>query len=230
LEKVKFSIGLKKWNAQWQQQPTNDEGAVLKRDWWRKWKHDEPPACEYILQTMDTAYSKKETADFSVIATWGVFYPNSDGGPALILLSVKKGRWDFPELKRIARQEYQYWQPDNTLIEAKATGTSLQQELRKMGIPVTMYSPGGRRTGQDKLSRANAVAPVLESGMVWYPEGEEFAQELVEECAAFPNGAHDDQVDVTVMALMRFRQGNFIRLDDDDDEEKDPDARIVEYY
>ena len=230
LEKVKFSIGLKKWNAQWQQQPTNDEGAVLKRDWWRKWKHDEPPSCEYILQTMDTAYSKKETADFSVIATWGVFYPNADGGPALILLAVNKGRWDFPELKRIAKQEYQYWSPDNVLIEAKATGTSLQQELRKMGIPVTMYSPGGRRTGQDKLSRANAVAPVLESGMVWYPEGEEFAQELVEECAAFPNGAHDDQVDVTVMALMRFRQGNFIRLDDDDDDEKDPDARVVEYY
>jgi predicted phage terminase large subunit-like protein len=230
LEKVKFSIGLKKWNAQWQQQPTNDEGAVLKRDWWRKWKHDEPPSCEYILQTMDTAYSKKETADFSVIATWGVFYPNADGGPALILLSVNKGRWDFPELKRIAKSEYQYWSPDNVLIEAKATGTSLQQELRKMGIPVTMYSPGGRRTGQDKLSRANAVAPVLESGMVWYPEGEEFAQELVEECAAFPNGAHDDQVDVTVMALMRFRQGNFIRLDDDDDDEKDPDARVVEYY
>jgi predicted phage terminase large subunit-like protein len=230
LEKVKFSIGLKKWNAQWQQQPTNDEGAVLKRDWWRKWKHDEPPACDYILQTMDTAYSKKETADFSVIATWGVFYPNSDGGPALILLSVQKGRWDFPELKRVARSEYQYWKPDNVLIEAKATGTPLQQELRKMGIPVTMYSPGGRRTGQDKISRANAVAPILESGMVWYPEGEEFAQELVEECAAFPNGSHDDQVDVTVMALMRFRQGNFIKLEEDDDEEKDPDARIVEYY
>jgi predicted phage terminase large subunit-like protein len=230
LEKVKFSIGLKKWNAQWQQQPTNDEGAVLKRDWWRKWKHDEPPACDYILQTMDTAYSKKETADFSVIATWGVFYPNADGGPALILLAVNKGRWDFPELKRIAKSEYQYWKPDNVLIEAKATGTSLQQELRKMGIPVTMYSPGGRRTGQDKISRANAVAPILESGMVWYPESEEFAQELVEECAAFPNGSHDDQVDVTVMALMRFRQGNFIRLDDDDDDEKDPDARVVEYY
>jgi len=230
LEKVKFSIGLKKWNAQWQQQPTNDEGAVLKRDWWRKWRQAEPPACEYILQTMDTAYSKKETADFSVIATWGVFYPNADGGPALILLAVNKGRWDFPELKRIAKSEYQYWKPDNVLIEAKATGTSLQQELRKMGIPVTMYSPGGRRTGQDKISRANAVAPILESGMVWYPEDEEFAQELVEECAAFPNGSHDDQVDVTVMALMRFRQGNFIRLDDDDDDEKDPDSRVVEYY
>jgi predicted phage terminase large subunit-like protein len=230
LEKVKMSIGLKKWNAQWQQQPTNDDGAILKREWWRKWKHDEPPHCEYILQTMDTAYSKKETADFSVIATWGVFYPSADGGPALILLSVQKGRWDFPELKRVARSEYLYWNPDNVLIEAKATGTPLQQELRKMGIPVTMYSPGGRRTGQDKVSRANAVAPILESGMVWYPEGEEFAQDLVEECAAFPNGSNDDQVDVTVMALMRFRQGNFVKLDDDDDSERDLELRVMEYY
>jgi predicted phage terminase large subunit-like protein len=230
LEKVKMSIGLKKWNAQWQQQPTNDDGAILKREWWRKWKHDEPPHCEYILQTMDTAYSKKETADFSVIATWGVFYPSADGGPALILLSVQKGRWDFPELKRIARSEYLYWNPDNVLIEAKATGTPLQQELRKMGIPVTMYSPGGRRTGQDKVSRANAVAPLLESGMVWYPEGEEFAQDLVEECAAFPNGSNDDQVDVTVMALMRFRQGNFVKLDEDDDSERDLESRVMEYY
>jgi predicted phage terminase large subunit-like protein len=230
LEKVKMSIGLKKWNAQWQQQPTNDDGAILKREWWRKWKHDEPPSCEYILQTMDTAYSKKETADFSVIATWGVFYPSADGGPALILLSVQKGRWDFPELKRVARSEYLYWNPDNVLIEAKATGTPLQQELRKMGIPVTMYSPGGRRTGQDKVSRANAVAPILESGMVWYPEGEEFAQDLVEECAAFPNGSNDDQVDVTVMALMRFRQGNFVKLDEDDDSERDLESRVMEYY
>jgi len=230
LEKVKMSIGLKKWNAQWQQQPTNDDGAILKREWWRKWKHEEPPLCDYILQTLDTAYSKKETADFSVIATWGVFHASADSGPSLILLSVKKGRWDFPELKRVAKAEYQYWKPDNILIEAKATGTPLQHELRKMGIPVTMYAPGGRRSGQDKISRANAVAPMLESGMVWYPEDEEFAQELVEECAAFPNGTNDDQVDATVMALMRFRQGNFVRLDDDDDEERDPDARIVEYY
>ena len=230
LEKVKMSIGLKKWNAQWQQQPTNDDGAILKREWWRRWKYDEPPNCSYIIQTMDTAYSKKETADFSVIATWGVFRPNADEGPGLMLLSVKKGRWDFPELKRVAKAEYVYWQPDNVLIEAKATGTPLQHELRKMGIPVTMYSPGGRRTGQDKVSRANAVAPILESGMVWYPEDEEFAQDMVEECAAFPNGSNDDQVDAMVMALMRFRQGNFVSLQDDDDEEREISDRVVEYY
>jgi predicted phage terminase large subunit-like protein len=231
LEKVKVTIGLKKWNAQWQQQPTNDEGAVLKRTWWRKWTDPEPPQCEYLLQTMDTAYSKKESADFSVIATWGVFTPDIDSGPNLILLNVRKGRWDFPELKRIAKDEYQYWKPDNVLIEAKATGTPLQQELRRIGVPVTMFSPGGRRQNQDKLSRANAVAPLLESGMVWYPEGMECCEELVEECAAFPNGANDDQVDVTTMALQRFRQGNFIALESDDQDEGEPASEaVVEYY
>ena len=230
LEKVKVSIGMKKWQAQWQQQPTNDEGAILKRNWWRKWKFKEPPECEYLIQTYDTAYSKKETADFSVISTWGVFTPDADSGPNLILLNVRKGRWDFPELKRIAKDEYRYWNPDNVLIEAKATGTPLQQELRKLGIPVTMYSPGGRSKTQDKLSRANAVAPLLESGMIWYPEGQEWAEELVEELAAFPNSPHDDQVDASVMAWMRFRQGNFISLQDDEEDESSQEEATLDYY
>ena len=230
LEKVKLSIGMQKWNAQWQQQPTGSEGAILKREWWRKWKNDVPPVCEYVIQSYDTAYSKKETADYSVISTWGVFFPSADSGPNLILLNVRRGRWDFPELKRIAKDEYRYWNPDNVLIEAKATGTPLQQELRKMGIPIQMYSPGGRRHGQDKVSRANAVAPLLESGMIWYPQDEEWAQEMVEECAAFPVGSHDDQVDSAVMAWTRFRAGNFISLEDDDNEEKEPDNRVLEYY
>ena len=230
LEKVKLSIGMQKWNAQWQQQPTNDDGAILKREWWRKWKFDEPPLCEYVIQSYDTAYSKKETADYSVISTWGVFVPDADSGPNLILLNVRKGRWDFPELKRVAKDEYRYWNPDNVLIEAKATGTPLQHELRRMGIPVTMYSPGGRRSGQDKISRANAVAPMLESGMIWYPEDKEWAQEMVEECASFPNGSNDDQVDSAVMAWMRFRQGNFISLNTDEDEDREPNQEPVEYY
>ena len=230
LEKVKMSIGLKKWNAQWQQQPTNDDGAVLKRNWWKRWKHDEPPECSYVIQTYDTAYSKKETADYSVISTWGVFVPSADSGPNLILLSVKRGRWDFPELKRVAKDEYRYWNPDNVLIEAKATGTPLQQELRKMGIPVTMYSPGGRRSGQDKVSRANAVAPILESGMIWYPEQQEWAEEMVEECASFPNGSHDDQVDAAIMAWMRFRQGNFASLATDEEDEEKQQQEALEYY
>jgi predicted phage terminase large subunit-like protein len=229
LEAVKHTIGLQKWNAQWQQTPTADEGAILKREWWQRWKSEEPPLVEYIIQSYDTAYSKKETADYSVITTWGVFVPDIDSGPNIILLDVKKGRWDFPELKRIAREEYKNWNPDNVLIEAKATGITLQQELRRVGIPVTMYSPGGRRAGQDKVSRANSIAPILESGMVWAPETE-WADELIEECAAFPNGDHDDMVDSTTQALMRFRAGNFIALNTDEADDNAEVAADVEYY
>jgi predicted phage terminase large subunit-like protein len=229
LEAVKHTIGLQKWNAQWQQTPTADEGAILKREWWQRWKPEEPPLVEYIIQSYDTAYSKKETADYSVITTWGVFVPDQDSGPNIILLDVKKGRWDFPEFKRIAREEYKNWNPDNVLIEAKATGITLQQELRRVGIPVTMYSPGGRRAGQDKISRANSIAPILESGMVWAPETE-WADELIEECAAFPNGDHDDMVDSTTQALMRFRAGNFIALNTDEDDGPSELSAEVEYY
>jgi predicted phage terminase large subunit-like protein len=230
LEAVKHSIGLSKWNAQWQQQPTNDSGAIFKREWWQRWNKDWMPECEYVIQSYDTAYSKKETADYSVISTWGVFHADADSGPNLILLNCKRGRWDFPELKRVAKAEYQYWKPDNVLIEGKASGMSLQQELRKMGIPVTLYTPGGRRSGQDKVSRANAVAPLLESGMIWYPEGHEWAEELVEECASFPHGSNDDQVDSTVMAWSRFRQGNFLSLADDDTDEEDLPHETPVYY
>jgi len=229
LEKVKMSIGLRKWQAQWQQQPTAEEGAILKREWWQMWPHTQPPKCEYLIQSYDTAYSKKETADFSVITTWGVFVPNADSGPNIILLDVVKGRWDFPELKRIAKEQYSYWNPDNVLIEAKATGVTLQQELRRVGIPVTMYNPGGRRAGQDKVSRAHAVAPLFESKMVWSPDTE-WAQELIEECAAFPNGDNDDMVDSTTQAMMRFRQGNFVTLDTDDVEEESNQSLVHEYY
>jgi predicted phage terminase large subunit-like protein len=229
LEAVKHTIGLQKWNAQWQQTPTADEGAIFKREWWQRWKPEEPPLVEYIIQSYDTAYSKKETADYSVITTWGVFVPDQDSGPNIILLDVKKGRWDFPELKRIAREEYKNWNPDNVLIEAKATGITLQQELRRVGIPVTMYSPGGRRAGQDKVSRANSIAPILESGMVWAPETE-WADELIEECAAFPNGDHDDMVDSTTQALMRFRAGNFIALNTDEEDDSSDAHEEMEYY
>jgi predicted phage terminase large subunit-like protein len=226
---VKASLSPQKWQAQWQQQPTNDEGAILKRDWWQVWPSDEAPPVEYIIQSYDTAYSKKETADYSVITTWGVFYPDQDSGPNIILLDVTRGRWDFPELKRIAKESYDQWNPDNVLIEAKATGITLQQELRRMGIPVTMYSPGGRRSGQDKVSRAHSVAPLLEAGMVWAPDTD-WAEELVEECAAFPNGDNDDMVDSTTQALNRFRAGNFISLGSDLLEDEKQQDIAFEYY
>lgn len=229
LEAVRASLSVQRWNAMYQQQPTNDEGAILKREWWKIWPEPKPPVVNYIIQSYDTAYSKNETADYSVITTWGIFYPSEDSGPNIILLDVVRGRWDFPELKRIAKEEHKRWNPDNVLIEAKATGVSLQQELRRAGIPVTLYTPGGRRSGTDKVSRANAVAPVFESGMVWAPDTD-WAEELIEECAAFPNGDNDDMVDSTTQAMMRFRQGNFVSLKTDHVDPPPSQPLAAEYY
>jgi predicted phage terminase large subunit-like protein len=216
LESVKASIPVSKWNAQYQQNPTSEEGAIIKRDWWQLWEHDEPPNCHYVIQSYDTAFSKKETADYSAITTWGVFQPTEGGGDAIVLLDAQKGRWDFPELKAIAQEQYSEYQPDMVLIEAQASGTPLTHELRAMGIPVVNYRPS---RGNDKMSRVHAVSPVFEAGMVWAPD-RVFADEVIEECAAFPFAPHDDYVDTTTQAILRFRQGNFINLYSDEEEEE----------
>jgi len=216
LESVKASIPVSKWNAQYQQNPTSEEGAIIKRDWWQLWEHDEPPNCHYVIQSYDTAFSKKETADYSAITTWGVFQPTEGGGDAIVLLDAQKGRWDFPELKAIAQEQYSEYQPDMVLIEAQASGTPLTHEFRAMGIPVVNYRPS---RGNDKMSRVHAVSPVFEAGMVWAPD-RVFADEVIEECAAFPFAPHDDYVDTTTQAILRFRQGNFINLYSDEEEEE----------
>jgi len=225
LESVKASLSLQKWNAQWMQNPTSEEGSIIKREWWRKWDKDYIPELEHVIQSYDTAFMKKETADYSAITTWGVFYPNEDSGPNLILLDAVKKRLEFPELRREALQQYYYWKPDSVVVESKASGLPLTYELRKMGIPVINFTPS---RGNDKHSRINAVAPLFESGQIWAPEAD-FAEEVIEECAAFPFGDHDDLVDSMTQALMRFRQGGFISHPEDyEDEPVIHDDR--EYY
>ena len=211
LESVKASLSIQKWNAQWMQNPTSEEGSIIKRDWWRKWDKDYIPELYHVIQSYDTAFLKKETADYSAITTWGVFYPNPDSGPNLILLDAMKERLEFPELRRRALEQYHYWKPESVVIESKASGLPLTYELRKMGIPVINFTPS---KGNDKHSRINAVAPLFESGQIWAPEAS-FAEEVIEECAAFPFGDHDDLVDSMTQALMRFRQGGFIEHPED---------------
>ena len=225
LEAVKASLSEAKWQAQWQQNPTSEEGSIIKREWWKEWREKEIPDLIHIIQSYDTAFSKKETADFSAITTWGVFYPPNKG-PHLILVDVRKGRWDFPELKKIALEEYKYWEPETVIIEAKATGTPLTHELRQIGVPVVNFTPS---KGNDKHVRVNSVAPLFEAGKIYYPADKRWAEEVIEECAAFPYGEYDDLVDSTTQALMRFRQGSFINLPDDYQDE----PRIMqqrEYY
>jgi predicted phage terminase large subunit-like protein len=211
LNKVKASLPTQKWNAQWMQTPTAEEGSIIKREWWNMWEHDSLPPVKYIIQSYDTAYSKKQNSDYSAISTWGVFNPTPDDPDSIILLDAQKGRWDFPELKRIAYEEYKYWDPDMTLIEAKASGTPLTHELRRLGIPVVNYSP---TRGHDKSTRMHSVAPIFESNLVWAPQ-RKFAEDMIEECAAFPFGKNDDLCDTMTQALMRFREGGLVSLHDD---------------
>ena len=227
LTAVRASIPPSKWNAQYQQRPTGEENAIIKREWWNMWERKEVPQLEYVIQSYDTAFSKRESADYSAITTWGVFYPNEGGsGPNLILLDSKKGRWEFPELKAIALEEYQFWDPDTVIVEAKASGMPLTHELRNMGIPVVNFTPS---RGNDKVTRVHSVSPLFEAGMVWAPDTT-FAEELIEEVAAFPNGEHDDLVDSMTQALMRYRQGNFVQLPTDDWQDGEESARIRAYY
>ena len=215
LESVKASLSLGKWNAQWMQNPTSEEGSLIKREWWRKWDRDYIPKLAHVIQSYDTAFLKKETADYSAITTWGVFHESDDAAPNLILLDAVKDRLEFPELRKLAKEQYDYWKPESVIVEAKASGLPLTYELRKMGIPVINYTPS---KGNDKHARVNAVSPLFESGQIWAPD-EKFAEEVIEECAAFPYGDHDDLVDSMTQAVMRFRQGGFISHPEDEKDE-----------
>jgi predicted phage terminase large subunit-like protein len=205
-----------KWQAQYQQNPIGNESAIIKRDWWKWWEKDDPPICDYILQSWDTAFEKNNRADYSAGTTWGVFNCEEDNfAPNIILLNTYKKRVEFPELKRDVLREYNEYEPDSLIVEKKASGAPLIYDLRAMGIPVQEYTPG---KGQDKIARLNSVSDIIASGKVWVPQTR-WAEELVDEVAAFPSGEHDDLVDATTLALMRFRQGGFLRLPSDEPEE-----------
>jgi predicted phage terminase large subunit-like protein len=226
LRAVRATISVAKWQSQYQQNPTSEEGAIIKRDWWRVWEKEDPPPVEFIIQAWDTAFLKKETADFSACTDWGIWY-DEDGRSNIILLDAMKGRWEFPELKTVAYDHWKKVQPDSFIVEAKASGIPLAQELRRRGIIVSEYTPS---RGNDKIAKANSVSDIFSSGMVWYPE-RRWAEEVIEECAEFPFGDHDDYVDTVTMALMRYRSGGFIRLPSDYEEDDEPRPKVaVPYY
>jgi predicted phage terminase large subunit-like protein len=227
LKKTRASIDPRYWNAQYMQQPTSESSAIVARKHWRIWEQDEPPKCEYIIQSWDTAFETKTTADYSACTTWGVFYNEEENdSPQVILLDAFKDRMAFPELKQVALKHYKDWEPDAFVVEKKAAGAPLIQELRAMGIPVQEFSPS---RGNDKIVRVNAIADLFTSGKVWAPDTR-WAREVIEELAAFPVGEHDDYVDTTSQALLRFRQGGFISLDTDDRDDKLFAPRRAAYY
>ena len=216
---LKAELPNSKWMAQYQQDPTSEGAAIVKREWWQIWEEDRPPECEFVLQSWDTAFEKGNRADYSALTTWGVFYQADATGKLqanIILLNAFRERMEFPRLKQVAIDQYKDWKPDGVIIEKKASGAPLIYELRAMGIPVQEFTPS---KGNDKISRLNAASDLFASGRVWAPNTH-WAEEVIDEVAAFPSGEHDDYVDSVSLAIMRFRQGGYIgtNLDVSDDD------------
>ena len=231
LEKVKRDVPNSKWMAQYQQNPVSESAAIVKREWWQEWESEDPPQCDFILQSWDTAFEKTSRADYSACTTWGVFYQPDDAGndqANIILLNAFRDRMEFPELKRVAIEEYKEWEPDGVIIEKKASGAPLIYEMRSMGIPVQEFTP---TRGNDKISRLNGVADIFASGRVWAP-ATRWAEEVIDEVAEFPAGSNDDYVDTVSMAMHRFRRGGYVStaLDEPDEIQYFKSNRNRGYY
>ena len=211
----KAALDVRYWNAQYMQQPTSEEGALIKREWWKIWEKDDPPECEFIIMSLDAAQEANNRADYNALTTWGVFYNEETQNFAIILLNAIKKRMEYPELKKLVLEEYKEWQPDAFMVEKKSNGSALYQEFRRMGVPVGEFTPG---KGQDKIARVNAVSDLFASGIVFAPD-HRWAKEVIDECNDFPAGTNDDLVDSTTLALLRFRQGGFLRLPTDEPED-----------
>jgi predicted phage terminase large subunit-like protein len=231
LEALKEELPNSKWMAQYQQNPTSEGAAIVKREWWQIWDEDRPPPCEFVLMSWDTAFEKGNRADYSALTTWGVFYHPDETGKAqanIILLNAFRERMEFPRLKQVAIDQYKDWKPDGVIIEKKASGAPLIYELRAMGIPVQEFTPS---KGNDKISRLNAASDLFASGRVWAPDTH-WAEEVIDEVAAFPSGEHDDYVDSVSLAIMRFRQGGYVgsNLDEQVENEYAIRRRAQGYY
>ena len=211
----KAALDIRYWNAQYMQNPVSEEGALIKREWWNIWDKDTPPDCEFIIMSLDAAQEANNRADYNALTTWGVFFNEEVNNYNIILLNAIKKRLEFPELKKLVLEEYSAWQPDAFMVEKKSNGAALYQELRRMGIPVGEFTPG---KGQDKIARVNAISDLFSGGVVWAPS-HRWAKDVSEECNDFPSGLNDDLVDSTTLALLRFRQGGFIRLPNDEPED-----------
>lgn len=244
--------GLRNWFALYKQMPRPDEGGILKRIWWRRWGGSKPPKCEYVVSVYDTAFEEGEEDDFSARTTWGIFWyedtkipeppkeePAKFGIPRLdrwkrppppvgrhcaILLEAWEEKVDFPELRRIAREHYRKYKPDVVLVEKKASGHSLIQELRKGQIPVRAL-----KADISKLARAHSAAPVLEDGCIFTMDFERWpeflwARHVIERCASFPTGRYNDIGDTCVHAF-RFLRDRFHLTTKGDQPDEDDNER-----
>jgi len=193
-----------KFDALYGQAPSSEEGNIIKADWWQNWVHDYAPECDYIIQSWDTAFSTKTSADYSAITTWGVFGGDLSA-PNLCLLGAERGRWDYPTLREKALEKYDMHSPDTIIVEKKASGQSLIQDLRMTGLPIFEYNPD-----RDKVARAYSITGLFHNGRIFAPFDKSWAQEVMEEARTFPTGSHDDYMDTVTQALIWMRNGGYV--------------------
>ena len=236
--KPPIGMTLRDYNSQYQQDPAADDGLILKRSWWEPWVYPEwhpeshkrrpMPQCESIIQIYDTAFEEAEENDYSARTTWGVFtyepekmHPMSRtlirGKPkrCVILLEAWRDKIPFPDLRREAIKAYDDYNPDLVIIEKKASGHSLIQELRASGVPVKAVDPKGK----DKILRAHLSSAPLEQGCVFFVPGHSEAVDVIEECAKFPVAVNDDYTDTVIMVLAFLRRMGSIEYFDEDEGE-----------
>jgi predicted phage terminase large subunit-like protein len=226
-EEIIASNGSRYWDSLYMQNPTPEEGGIIKKRWIQHWEYGDPPTCDFVIQTLDTAFSTKSSADFSVIQTWGIFQMPEESyegeeyiASNLILLGNTRGRFEYPDLRKIAQSLYEEYRPDICIVEKKASGQSLIQDLRRSGLPILEYTPD-----RDKVARVYAASPVLEAGRLWMPKNKKWADDLIEELLSFPNGRHDDQVDALAMAVHYMKESWHITHPDDPSWEDDVNYR-----
>lgn len=219
LLRTKSQMKPKWWKALYTGKPAEEEGHILKRQWWQPWPHNTPPSCEMVIAMYDTAFEEKESDDFSARTTWGIFRSGMTGLYSIILLERMNKRLAFPDLVDNAVRHYQNYDPDMIMVEKRASGHSLIQTLKRKKLPVKAWLPPGGRHEQGKLPRAHGASDVLEEGLVYYMQ-RDWAEEVISQCADFPYGEFDDMVDTVTMALLYLRKA-FIEFADEGSEEDD---------
>ena len=196
---------------------------ILKAEWWVPWDNPDLPDIEYVLQSWDTSFSTKEKTSYSARTTWGVF--KHKGMSWAIVLDMWYDRVSYPELRKIAQEAYYDYEPDAVLIEKKASGQSLLQDLRIAGIPVIEYMPD-----RDKEARAHASSALLEDGRIYYPSSKKWCKDLIDICASFPATDNDDIVDTCTQAWLRLRKGWFVGHSTDYEDDEEPEKRRITLY
>ena len=236
LRKKKISFPRSQWEALYQQEPITLDGNIIKTDSIQRFATNTPIKANYIVASCDTAFSTKTTADFSVIQIWACCEEeredhdgkNKEVVTSLYLIDMFRGRVEYPDLVARCQALETKHRPDMWIIEKKASGQSLIQDLHRRGFFIKEVIPE-----RDKVTRAIACTPFIDDGHIFFPETT-WAEDIIDECKAFLKGAHDDTVDAMTQAILEMRNSYHLRYEtdktDEDYEEEHEKARSRKMY